>query len=144
MALFKFQFFIISMFIVPSSLAHSHIHSSSFLNNHINPVEDSLFEDDFSKTNSQNQNLNGDRGVSTCLPNYEISEGSIIRTKDSIDVGGKFLNTTDVGVNGGKEECMRLCCRTPYCNVVVFQEKVRISQILVKDIYSHPTYHKSL
>lgn len=61
-----------------------------------------------------------------CLPNYEISEASIIRTKDSVDLGARFINETDLGVNG-KEECLRLCCKTPYCNVAVFQEKVRES-----------------
>jgi len=90
--------------------------SHSFINNHINNIGtegDNFFEDDVST------------GVSLCLPNYEVSEGSIIRTKDSQELGARFLNESDLGVTG-REDCLRLCCRTPRCNVAVFEEKVRL------------------
>jgi len=66
---------------------------------------------------------NNNGGLSMCLSSYEISEGSIIRTKDSQERGAKFLNESDLGA-GGHDECLKLCCRTPHCNVAVFQEKV--------------------
>jgi hypothetical protein len=66
----------------------------------------------------------GGGSLSMCLSNYEVSEGSIIRTRDSQELGAKFLNESDLGA-GGHDECLRLCCRTPRCNVAVFQEKVK-------------------
>lgn len=60
-----------------------------------------------------------------CLGNYDVSEGSIIRTHDSQKLGAKYLNETDVGQGiKAREECFLLCCRTQHCNVAVFEEKV--------------------
>lgn len=115
----------------PSCVSSSH-NSNPFGSSRINvnngPFEDSLFDDEFPANLGGPRTSSGGGGVvssSMCLPNYEISEGSIIRTKDSVDLGARFLNESDLGMNG-REECLTLCCRTPYCNVAVFQEKVRI------------------
>lgn len=117
-----------------TSVSSSHVHPNSFMGGggHINtntPYEDSPFDDEFLPSSNlgglhNNPNPSGSVSNSMCLPNYEISEGSIIRTKDSVDLGARFINESDFGVNG-REECLRLCCRTPYCNVAVFQEKVK-------------------
>src|SRR5690348_10545344 len=60
-----------------------------------------------------------------CLANYELNEGIIIRTKDSLANGAKYLNESDLGTNvKSKEECLRICCQTPHCNVITYEEKV--------------------
>lgn len=56
-----------------------------------------------------------------CLEEFEVSESTIIRTKDSRVLGAQFLNETDVG---NREDCLALCCATRFCNVAVFEEKV--------------------
>lgn len=63
--------------------------------------------------------------MSVCLRNFEISEGSIIRTKDSQALGAHYLNETDVGPKS-RDECFKLCCKVPQCNVAVFEEKVSL------------------
>ncbi len=62
--------------------------------------------------------------VSMCLPNFEVSVGSIIRTKDSQALGAHYLNETDLGAKS-RDECLKLCCKVSRCNVAVFEEKVR-------------------
>lgn len=57
-----------------------------------------------------------------CLKKFDVSEKTIIRTQDSQDLGAKFLEESDVG---NREDCLSLCCKTPHCNVAVFEEKVR-------------------
>lgn len=57
-----------------------------------------------------------------CLKKFDVSEKTIIRTLDSQDLGAKFLEESDVG---NREDCLSLCCKTPHCNVAVFEEKVR-------------------
>jgi hypothetical protein len=60
-----------------------------------------------------------------CIINYEINEGIIIRTKDSLANGAKYLNESDLGTNiKSKEDCLRICCQTPHCNVITYEEKV--------------------
>lgn len=61
--------------------------------------------------------------VAICLRNFEISDGSIIRTKDSQALGAHYLNETDLGAKS-REECLSLCCKVQRCNVAVFEEKV--------------------
>lgn len=76
-----------------------------------------LFEDvDTSQQQQQQQ-------VSMCLPNFEVSIGSIIRTKDSQALGAHYLNETDLGAKS-RDECLKLCCKVSRCNVAVFEEKV--------------------
>ncbi|XP_042865353.1 rab-3-interacting molecule unc-10-like isoform X2 [Penaeus japonicus] len=55
-----------------------------------------------------------------CLKKFDVSEKTIIRTQDSQDLGAKFLEESDVG---NREDCLSLCCKTPHCNVAVFEEK---------------------
>lgn len=57
-----------------------------------------------------------------CLEKFEVSESTIIRTEDSRMLGAQFLNESDVG---NREDCLSLCCATKFCNVAVFEEKVR-------------------
>lgn len=68
-----------------------------------------------------------------CLGNYDVSEGSIIRTHDSQKLGAKYLNETDEGQGiKAREECFLLCCRTQHCNVAVFEEKVIIDNLFIQ------------
>ena len=68
-----------------------------------------------------------------CLGNFDVSEGSIIRTHDSQKLGAKYLNETDEGQGiKARDECFLLCCRTQHCNVAVFEEKVSHFAIRVK------------
>ncbi|KAK3866445.1 hypothetical protein Pcinc_028022 [Petrolisthes cinctipes] len=55
-----------------------------------------------------------------CLEKFEVSESTIIRTQDSVMLGAKYLNESDVG---NREDCLGLCCATHLCNVAVFEEK---------------------
>lgn len=75
-----------------------------------------LFEDVDTSQQQQQQ-------VSMCLPNFEVSIGSIIRTKDSQALGAHYLNETDLGAKS-RDECLKLCCKVSRCNVAVFEEKV--------------------
>lgn len=58
----------------------------------------------------------------TCLEQSEITENTIIRTKDSRALGARFLNETSLGLNS-REQCLRLCCSFHGCNVAVYEEK---------------------
>ena len=59
----------------------------------------------------------------TCLEQSEITENTIIRTKDSRALGARFLNETSLGLNS-RDQCLRLCCSFHGCNVAVYEEKV--------------------
>ena len=63
-----------------------------------------------------------------CLEKFEVSESTIIRTEDSRMLGAQFLNESDVG---NREDCLTLCCATRFCNVAVFEEKVRRNGVVV-------------
>lgn len=58
-----------------------------------------------------------------CLEQSEISENTIIRTKDSRALGARFLNETSLGADA-RDRCMNLCCSFHGCNVAVYEEKV--------------------
>jgi len=58
----------------------------------------------------------------TCLEQSEITENTIIRTKDSRALGARFLNETSLGLNS-RDQCLRLCCSFHGCNVAVYEEK---------------------
>ena len=66
-----------------------------------------------------------------CSDNSEISENTIIRTKDSRALGAKFLNEISLGPNS-RDRCSSLCCSFQGCNVAVYEEKVLISYMLHK------------
>lgn len=59
-----------------------------------------------------------------CLEQSEISENTIIRTKDSRALGAKFLNETSLGADA-RDRCLNLCCSFHGCNVAVYEEKVQ-------------------
>lgn len=61
----------------------------------------------------------------TCLEQSEITENTIIRTKDSRALGARFLNETSLGLNS-RDQCLRLCCSFHGCNVAVYEEKVNL------------------
>nr|CAH0105400.1 unnamed protein product [Daphnia galeata] len=58
----------------------------------------------------------------SCLEQSEISENTIIRTKDSRALGAKFLNETSLGADA-RDRCLNLCCSFHGCNVAVYEEK---------------------
>lgn len=62
-------------------------------------------------------------GESSCSEPSEISENTIIRTKDSRALGARFLNETSLG-SDARDRCMALCCSFHGCNVAVYEEKV--------------------
>lgn len=60
-----------------------------------------------------------------CSEQSEISENTIIRTKDSRALGARFLNETSLGADS-RDRCLNLCCSFHGCNVAVYEEKVKI------------------
>lgn len=54
---------------------------------------------------------------------FDVHENTIIRTEESRAIGAKFLDNADLG---SREECLRLCCETEFCDVFVFEEKVYV------------------
>lgn len=63
-------------------------------------------------------------GGAVCSEQSEISENTIIRTKDSRALGARFLNETSLGPDA-RDRCLNLCCSFHGCNVAVYEEKVR-------------------
>lgn len=59
----------------------------------------------------------------TCASNFKISENIIIRTTDSKAMGAEFLNEKEVN---SREDCLKWCCDTDKCDVIVFEEKVTL------------------
>ncbi|KZS09110.1 Uncharacterized protein APZ42_026862 [Daphnia magna] len=57
-----------------------------------------------------------------CSEQSEISENTIIRTKDSRALGARFLNETSLGADA-RDRCLNLCCAFHGCNVAVYEEK---------------------
>lgn len=69
------------------------------------------------------------RELESANPNschYNSSEGTIVRTQDSLDRGAKFLNsfddTTDPTLT--RESCLQACCDEDQCNLAVYKMKV--------------------
>lgn len=62
-------------------------------------------------------------GNGICSEQSEISENTIIRTKDSRALGARFLNETSLGADA-RDRCINLCCSFHGCNVAVYEEKV--------------------
>jgi hypothetical protein len=65
----------------------------------------------------------GENGFQACLDNFEIHSDKIIRTQDSRNMGAKYINERDVS---SRNDCLRLCCETEFCDVFVYEEKVII------------------
>ena len=65
----------------------------------------------------------GQSSSSSCGEPSEISENTIIRTKDSRALGARFLNETSLGPDS-RDRCLDLCCAFHGCNVAVYEEKV--------------------
>lgn len=57
------------------------------------------------------------------LAKFDVKNDMIIKTAESRNLGGKFLDNAD---SLTKVECLHLCCETESCDVFVFEEKVCI------------------
>ncbi|XP_075225619.1 uncharacterized protein LOC142326790 isoform X2 [Lycorma delicatula] len=79
----------------------------------LNPVHRSFDERKISKRHNEPD-------FQTCLDNFEIYQDKIIRTQDSRAMGARYINERDVA---SREDCLRLCCETPDCDVFVFEER---------------------
>ena len=81
----------------------------------------------------------GNNAFQACLNNFEIHTDKIIRTQDSRNMGAKYINEIDVS---SREDCLRLCCETEYCDVFVFEEKVIVCRnfLLLRGITQHKSY----
>lgn len=51
---------------------------------------------------------------------FNVQDGKIIRTQDSLNSGATFLNSPTVG---SRSECQAECCDTNECNLAVFKAK---------------------
>lgn len=71
---------------------------------------------------SENNIVGGGQMSSSCGEPSEISENTIIRTKDSRALGARFLNETSLGPDS-RDRCLDLCCAFHGCNVAVYEEK---------------------
>ncbi|XP_055386368.1 putative uncharacterized protein DDB_G0282129 [Condylostylus longicornis] len=58
--------------------------------------------------------------LESCLAQFDIHGNMIIRTEESLAIGGKYLQGMPLET---VEECRRLCCETEFCDVFVFEEK---------------------
>ena len=59
---------------------------------------------------------------SECLANFEISPNTIIKYSESEKKGAYFLNEKEIP---SYEGCLRFCCESDYCNLAVWDKKVR-------------------
>ena len=73
----------------------------------------------------------GGTNSGVCAEQSEISENTIIRTKDSRALGARFLNETSLGADA-RDRCLNLCCSFHGCNVAVYEEKVSSNMISIK------------
>ena len=55
-----------------------------------------------------------------CEGHFQVETNTIIRTEDSINMGGVFLNETQVL---SLSRCLHYCCSYPLCNTAVFDER---------------------
>ncbi|KRZ72405.1 Low-density lipoprotein receptor-related protein 11 [Trichinella papuae] len=62
---------------------------------------------------------------SPCQHFYDLSNGTIIKTTDSIQRGAKFLLTSR---QSSLEQCMQICCETEDCNLAIFPAKTQASE----------------
>ncbi|KRX67181.1 hypothetical protein T09_14047 [Trichinella sp. T9] len=62
---------------------------------------------------------------SPCQHFYDLSNGTIIKTTDSIQRGAKFLLTSR---QSSLEQCMQICCDTEDCNLAIFPAKTQASE----------------
>ena len=56
-----------------------------------------------------------------CEGHFQVESNTIIRTEDSINMGGSFLNETQVL---SLSRCLHYCCQYPLCNTAVFDERM--------------------
>lgn len=59
-----------------------------------------------------------------CANKFDVHDDKIIRTEDSKKLGAKFIDSAE---QRDRLECLELCCRTPRCDVFVFEEKVKVN-----------------
>ncbi|XP_050423901.1 uncharacterized protein LOC126835389 isoform X2 [Adelges cooleyi] len=64
--------------------------------------------------------VTADPSAANCADRFDMHNDKIIRTKDSIKLGAKFI---DVVEQRNRFECLDVCCRTSRCDVFVFEEK---------------------
>ncbi|XP_050538081.1 uncharacterized protein LOC126903714 [Daktulosphaira vitifoliae] len=55
-----------------------------------------------------------------CADRFDVHNDKIIRTKDSLKLGAKFIDAIE---QHNQLECLELCCRTVKCDVFVFEQK---------------------
>ena len=60
-----------------------------------------------------------------CEGHFQVETNTIIRTEDSINMGGAFLNETQVL---SLSRCLHYCCSYPLCNTAVFDERMDSSE----------------
>ena len=121
--LFNINLFELGLVWLALSVLTASCHLNSNFNN--NPTSTNENEDKNKVLVRHDRQVNSFLEDEMCLANFDISEGSIIRTHDSQKLGAKYLNESDLGQGvKSREECLKLCCKTPKCNVNVFEEKV--------------------
>ena len=76
-------------------------------------------------TNGEEQ----ESSLQSCIDAFVVHRDKIIRTKDSEDMGAKYLTEFDVET---RFDCMRLCCETTHCDVFIFEEKVKTKRNSLK------------
>lgn len=60
-----------------------------------------------------------------CEGHFQVESSTIIRTEDSMAMGGSFLNETQVL---SLARCLHYCCSYPLCNTAVFDERLDTSE----------------
>ncbi|KAK0096260.1 hypothetical protein PV326_005974 [Microctonus aethiopoides] len=74
-----------------------------------------------SSENSLKHNGNlPDDAMQMCIDSFDIHKDKIIRTQDSLSLGAKYIMEIELD---GREECLKLCCKTDECDVFIFEEK---------------------
>lgn len=59
--------------------------------------------------------------LQTCADSFDVHEDKIIRTEDSLSLGGKFIMEMETS---DRQNCLGLCCKTEDCDVFIYEEKV--------------------
>jgi hypothetical protein len=76
---------------------------------------------DYGYSDSELNGLDTELNDESCI--YDLLNGTIIRTHDSVDGGATFINSQ---IGNSREDCMEECCAISNCNVAVFKEKVLV------------------
>lgn len=56
-----------------------------------------------------------------CIDSFDVHKDKIIRTQDSLSLGAKYIMEAEVD---GRQDCLKLCCKSDECDVFIFEEKV--------------------